>query len=167
MKALRTSAAAMLIAASMIASAQAATRIYLMRGLGGLLLSGGMDQIGARLRRPGVIVTVGDWSDAGAFERDALGHRGDRIIVAGHSMGAKAAGEIGTDLKARGYDVKVIGIDPLLTAASVGAGVNAICFYGQGFPMQGARSVFIASSYGHVGYAADPRVQARVIAAAQ
>lgn len=167
MPTLRICAVALTLAIAMISSAHAATRIYLMRGLGGLLLSDAMDQIGARLRRPGVIVSVGDWSDAPAFERDALGHRGDRIVVAGHSMGARAAGEIGTDLKARGYDVKVIGIDPLYTNAACGPGVNCICYYGQGFPMHGAQNVFVASSYGHIGYASDPRVQSRVIAAAR
>jgi len=167
MRSLRVIAAAISLAVAMMTAAQAGTRIYLMRGLGGALLSTGVDQIGARLHRPGVTVTVGDWSDAASFERDALGHRGDRIVVGGHSMGAKAAGEIGTDLHARGYSVKVIGIDPLYTGAAVGPGVNAICFYGQGFPMHGAHNVFVASEYGHVGYASDPRVQSRVVAEAR
>jgi pimeloyl-ACP methyl ester carboxylesterase len=165
MKTLRASAAAMLIAAGMTASAHAATRIYLMRGLGGLLLSDAMDQIGARLHGRGRTIGVGDWSDAAAFERDALGHPHDRIVLIGHSMGAKAAGDVGTDLKRRGYSVKVIGIDPLFTGASCGPGVDCICFWGQGFEMRGAKNVHIPSSYGHIGYAADPRVRARVIAA--
>ncbi len=142
------------------------TRVYLMRGLGGLLLSDAMDQIGAKLRRPGIVVNVGDWSDASRFALDAEAHPHDRDVLIGHSMGARAAGEIGTLLKSRGLNVKVIGIDPLFTGALVGAGVDAICFYGQGWPMQGAHNVLIQSSYGHIGYGADPRVQSRVIAAA-
>ena len=165
MTALRRCALAMLFAVMMISHAHAATRIYLMRGLGGLLLSDAMDQIGAKLHGRGRTIGVGDWSDAAAFECDALGHRGDRIVVIGHSMGAKAAGDIGTDLKLRGYAVKVIGIDPLFTNAACGPGVDCICFWGQGFEMRGARNVHIPSSYGHIGYASDPRVQARVIAA--
>ena len=165
MTALRTSAAAMLIAAGVISSAHAGTRIYLMRGLGGLLLSDAMDQIGTKLHGRNRTIGVGDWSDAAQFERDALGHPHDRIVLIGHSMGAKAAGEIGSDLHRRGYSVKVIGIDPLFTNAACGAGVDCICFWGQGFEMRGAHNVFVASTYGHIGYAADPRVQARVIAA--
>lgn len=166
MAALRTGAVAMLFAAVTLSHADAATRIYLMRGLGGLLLSDAMDQIGAKLHGRNRTIGVGDWSDAASFERDALGHRGDRIVLIGHSMGAYAASEIGTDLHRRGYSVKVIGIDPLFTNAACGPGVDCICFWGQGFEMHGAHNVFVASSYGHIGYASDPRVQARVIAAA-
>ncbi len=157
---------AIIFAVLLAMPAHAATRIYLMRGLGGLLLSDAMDQSGARLKRPGIVVEVGDRSDGPAFERDALGHRSDRIVLIGHSMGAYAAGEIGSDLTRRGYQVKVVGIDPLFTNASVAPGVNAICFYGEGFPMRGARNVFVASTYGHIAYASDPRVQSRVLAAA-
>jgi hypothetical protein len=149
-----------------VASAFASTRVCLMRGLGGIMLSNSMDVLGQRMRRAGAHVIVTGWWGAPLCEADALAHPRDRNVIAGHSMGAAAAGAVGTDLKARGVHVKVIGIDPLYTGASVGRGVDAVAFYGQGFAMGGARNSFVASSYGHVAYAADPRVQARVMAAA-
>lgn len=166
MPALRTCAVAMLCAAITLSYACAATRIYLMRGIhfGPLFFSDGMDQIGARLHGPDRTIGVGDWTDRVQFERDAFAHKADQIIVGGHSMGAWAACVMARNLKARGYSVRVVGLDPLLTGADC-AGVPAVCFWQGGYPMRGAHNVFVASSYGHVGYASDPRVQARFIAA--
>ena len=166
MPTLRLCAAMLFVAAAML-PAQAGTRVYLIRGIhfGPLFYSDGMDQIGARLRRPGVTVLVGDWTDRPRFERDALGHRGDLIVIAGHSMGAKEAGAMGDDLYARGYRVKVVMLDPLLTGARTESAVSAVCFY-DSIPCGGnARNVHLPSPLGHVGYPADRRVQARVIAA--
>lgn len=169
MKALRVAAAAIAITAAfaaVMAQAQAGTRIYLMRGLGGALLSTAMDDTAAKLRRPGVTVMVGDFNDAGRFEQDVLAHPGDRIVLGGHSMGAWAAAEAACALAVQGRQAKVVGIDPLLTGAAVRCHAEAVNFYGQGLPMPGARNVFVASRYGHIRYASDPNVQARVIRAA-
>lgn len=149
----------------MAAPARAGTRVYLMRGLGGALFTTGVDQIGARLKRRGVTVTVGDWSDSATFERDALGHRNDRIVIGGHSAGAASAGRIGDDLFARGYQVKVVMLDPLFTGARTETRVPAVCFYNS-IPCAGrARNVKLSSDRGHAGYPSDPRVQAAVIGA--
>ena len=160
---MRAVAAAVLMAIATLSPAHAATRVYLMRGLGGLLISDSMDQIAARLHRS--VVTVGDWSDAPRFTIDAQAHPHDRIVLVGHSMGAKAAGDVARELKVRGMHAKVIGVDPLFSGASCAGLSDCICFWGQGFTMPGAQNVYIASTYGHIGYAADPRVQSRIIAA--
>lgn len=167
MKTLRLGAAIFSLALTILcSSAQAATRAYLMGGLGCPWLSSGVAQIAAKLERRGMHVEVGCYFDASRFTADALAHPHDRIIASGHSMGARAAGEMGTALRARGISVRVIGIDPLYTGAAVGRGVDAVNFYGQGFGMGGARNVVVPSSYGHIGYASDPNVQSRVVAAA-
>lgn len=154
-----------LVAASFVcATAHAATRVYLMRGLGGLLFSDSMDQTAAKLHLP-IVATVGDWSDGPRFTLDARTHPHDRIVLVGHSMGAKAAGDAARELKDHGIRAKVIGVDPLFSGASCEGVADCICFWGQGFTMPGAQNVYIISTYGHIGYAADPRVQSRIIAA--
>jgi hypothetical protein len=143
--------------------AHAATRIYLMRGI----IFGGpaLQALGARLRAPGRIVIVGAWTDRDRFEADALSHPRDRIVLIGHSAGARAAADIADDLAARGIRARVIGIDPLLTNAAVNPGIDAVNFCdGCGFKMAGARNINVPSTQGHVGFVADPRVQRAVIA---
>ena len=141
-------------------NAHAATRVYLMRGLGGAFISNSMDQIGAKLHGP---VMVGDWTDGPRFAADAQAHPHDRIVLVGHSMGAKAAADAAREL--RGMRVKVIGVDPLFSGATCVGVRDCICFWGQGNSMPGARNVYIASTYGHISYALDPYVQSRIIAA--
>ena len=143
-------------------NAHAATRVYLMRGLGGAFISTSMDQIGKKL--PGTVM-VGDWTDGPLFAADAILHPHDRIVLVGHSMGAKAAADTARTLKASGIHARVIGVDPLFSGANCTGISDCICFWGQGHSMPGARNVYIASTYGHIGYALDPHVQKRIIAA--
>jgi pimeloyl-ACP methyl ester carboxylesterase len=153
-------------------SAQAATRIYLMRGIGGRMFSSAMDDEAAKLRRHGAIVTVGDWTQWADFAADAAAHPNDRIVLIGHSAGAWGAAQAANTLAARGRRAKVVGIDPLCMAAEVDAAVNAVNFFSTrcglgGGEMAGARNIDV-SGYGkdHIGIAADPRVQSRVLAEA-
>lgn len=169
--------AAMLVAVLVSTCAQAAdrsvTRAYLMRGLGGLFISNGMDQIGAKLRARGVIVSVGGWMAWPLFAADAARHPRDRIVFSGHSMGARAAGEA-ADAMPRGAKVKVVGIDPLCAYASVRRGTNAVNFTrgislacGSHGAMVNARNISLAAYRdSHIGIVSDQRVQARVVAAA-
>jgi hypothetical protein len=171
LKTLRFGAVALALCISLldIHSACAATRAYLMRGLGGAFLSTGEDQIGARLRRLGVIVMVGDWTDREAFVQDAMRHRSDRIIFSGHSMGDLEAFVAGAELRARGLKVRVVGLDPLCTGPRMTRGLDATNIWGnycgltQG-SVAGARNVYLPGP-SHIGYPSDPRIQARAIAA--
>ncbi len=161
MTTLRTAAAALLLAA-MLSPAFAAPRVYLAGGLGCPLFTGGLYQIAAKLAARGLRASVGcNFADALASARS-----GDVLI--GHSYGALHAADAARTLRRRGIRVRVIALDPLWTpnAGATCAGVvRCICFYGQGLPMPAAKNAFVASSYGHIAYASDPRVQARVIAA--
>lgn len=163
MKALRICAVAMVIAAGMISSAYAGNFAVLSGGAGCPLFTGGLQQIAAQLKARGFTVSVG----CNFNKAEILQHRRDHGVLIGHSFGAKHAGEVAGELLAAGMRVDVIAIEPLYTAAVCPRGVKCICYYGQGFPMPGAQNVHIPSAYGHIGYAADPRIQARVIAAAE
>lgn len=175
MPVLRTCAVAMLFAAVTLSHAYAGTRDYLFRGMGGAMLSTDMDTIGAKLRRFGHVVWVVDYMMAPLVEKDASEHPRDRINLIGHSAGARAAADVANDLIRRGIHAHVIGIDPLCMAPAVVRGIDAVNFYGNRCPinpaltgaMTGAHNVDL-SAYGlwHIPFARDPRVQARVIAAA-
>lgn len=144
-----------------ISHAAAGTRVYLSGGIGCPLFTGGLAQISAQLEARGIPARVGCNFPIG----DILAHRRDRVVLIGHSMGDVLAVAAARELAAKGMRVKVIALDPLYTGASCVGVTECICYYGQGWPMPGARNVFVRSSYGHVGFPADPRVQARVIAA--
>lgn len=149
----------MLFAAMLISHAHAGPRVYLSGGAGCPLFTGGLSQIAAQLEARGDVASVG------CNFSDALAHACSGDVLIGHSYGALHACEAGAALLARGIHVKVIGIEPLYTGARCDPRLHAINYYGHGWPMPGAQNVFIASSYGHIGFPADPRVQARVIAA--
>lgn len=114
---------------SATAPATAANRDYLMRGLGGLILSNGMDQLGAKLRKRGDVVTVGKWEQWKQFAADALRHPKDTIYFIGHSQGAAEAVAAANYLITKGLKVHVIGIDPLCTHPVVNKGVDAVNFF--------------------------------------
>lgn len=153
---------AAVIAIALSSPVRAADVAFLSGGAGCPLFTSGLHQIAAQLQAHGVQASVGcNFNISGI-----LTHRGDHVVLIGHSYGAYHAGIAAAQLLRAGMRVKVIGIDPLYTNAGCSAGSDCICFYGQGFPMRGARNLFVASSYGHIGYPADPRVQTRVIAAA-
>lgn len=170
MKSLRRSGAAFAIAASVILTSpfecNAATRAYGMRGLGGLLLSNSMDQVGARLQGRAV-VQVGGWESWQAFAQDASQHPRDRIVFYGHSMGAWGAVQAANWLKARGITAHVVGLDPLCTFPRVAKGVPAINYYSNscGSPgvMVGARNVYVGS-YFHITIGSHVEIQNRMIA---
>ena len=147
--------------------ADAATRAYLMRGLGGMVLSTGMDQIGSLLRRHGVIVVVGHWWDREAFVADALRHPHDRIIFGGHSMGDWASFIAGAELRARHVNVRVVGLDPLCTGPVMTPGLDAVNLWGNRCgalgPVQGAKNIYLPVS-GHIEFPSNPIVQRRAIA---
>jgi hypothetical protein len=171
----RCAGVAMLAAVVTAMPAQAADlavrRAYLMRGL--LELSPGMPTIAAALRRYGIIVTIGSWMQRSQFVAEAKAHPTATAIFIGHSMGAYEAVVAGNELHASGVKVRVVGIDPLCThPPSVAPGVPAVNIWGNscfGLPatIVGARNVNV-SAYGisHIGMPADPRVQARIVAAA-
>lgn len=168
MKSLRRYGAAIAIAASVAsaAPADAATRAYGMRGLGGLLLSNSMDEVGARLSGH-AIVQVGGWESWQAFAEDAAKHPHDRIVFYGHSMGAWGAAQAANWLKARGITAHVVGLDPLCTFPHVAKGVPAINYYSNscGPPgvMVGARNIYVGS-YFHVTIGSHVEIQNRMIA---
>src|SRR5581483_11314528 len=153
--------------APVLAADHAVTRVYLMRGL--LELSPFASLV-ATLRAHGAIVTTWSWLQKGALERDALAHRGDRIVVGGHSMGDQEAFAAGGDLKMRGLSVRVVGLDPLCTTPRATAGLSQINIWGNaclGRPaiVPGARNVYLPGP-SHIGYPADPRVIRAFVAAA-
>lgn len=151
----------------------AGTRVYLMRGLGGQATSDGVDEIGMRIGRaaPDAVVQVGDWEAWQAFAADAARHPGDRIVLIGFSMGARAAGLAADRLAARRIPVTVIGLDPYCVDAAVSPGpyVRAVSFYantcGANGRMAGAANVRVddATPLDHLAFPRSPRVQALVI----
>ena len=103
------------------------TRAYVMNGL----LNTGMEGIAEKLRARGAIVEIGNWMQASTFAAEACAHRGDRIIVVGHSLGATAAARVATELRACGArNVTMVSIDPPATGASVPAGSHSVNFVG-------------------------------------
>ena len=161
MKTLRICAALIALACSAI-SAHAATRVYELGGLGCPFLN---PTASLALKIRGAVVQTGCYFNAGAFEADALSHRGDRVIVVAHSMGDVTGAAMTCDLVRRGMNVEMIALDALLTGASTRCG-HTVHFWQGGYPMPGARNIYVASAYGHVGFPSDPNVQARVLAAA-
>jgi hypothetical protein len=85
-------------------------------------------------------------------------------------MGDEAAFEGGGELKAAGANVRVVGLDPLCTSPRMSPGLSAVniwgnyCFAAPG-TVAGARNVRL-SGPSHIGYCADPRVQALAVNAA-
>jgi pimeloyl-ACP methyl ester carboxylesterase len=161
MKTLRICAALIAFACS-IASAHAGTRVY---ELGGLGCGFGLNPAAALAAKiPGTHV-FGCYFNAGTLEADALNHRGDRIIVIGHSMGARTGAAMADDLARRGMNVKMIALDALYTGASASR-APTVHFWQGGYQMPGAHNVYVPSGYGHVAFPSDPVVQAKVLAAA-
>jgi len=162
MKTLRICAALIALACS-IASAHAGTRVY---ELGGLGCGFGLNPAAALAAKiPGTHV-YGCYFNADAFIADASRHKGDRIILIGHSMGAAAVGQMCPILVRRGLQVKMIGLDGLLTGANTSGCPGAVHFWQGGYQMPGAHNVYVPSSYGHIAFPSDPVVQAKVLAAA-
>jgi hypothetical protein len=147
-----------------ISAAQAATRVYLMRGLLELSPFSGLV---AALQARGDIVSTWSWMHWGAVVADAAAHRGDRIIIGGHSMGDENAFAAGAALQARGVKVKVVGLDPLCTSPRMVRGLDAVNIWGNGCmgraaTVAGAHNVYLPGP-SHIGYPADRRVQAAFI----
>ena len=147
-------------------ASHAATRAYLMSGLSGAG-SAAMSTMGAELQARGTIVTVGSYTQAGAFAADACAHRNDRIVVIGYSLGATAGAGLANAAQACGVrQVRLVGVDPPASDATVSRGVSATNFVGalQG-TISGARNT-PAPGYDHDGIINDPHMQARIVAAA-
>lgn len=160
MKPLRLFAATLSLALMMIVSAHAGTVVEMSGGIGCPMFTGGLEQIAAKLGARHVPASVGC-----SFAEPGKATRGDLIVLIGHSMGAVHAAAKAVELKRQGYRVRVIALDPLYTGARCPPGIACICYWQGGFPMPGAQNIRIQTNYGHIGFPADPRVQARVIAA--
>lgn len=144
-----------------------ATRAYLMSGLGGAG-AGAMNAIGAELQASGITVTIGSYTQASAFAADACAHGNDRIVVVGFSLGATSGAELANAAQGCGVrSVRLIGIDPPASDASVSSGVSAVNFVGsmQG-TISGARNM-ATPGYSHEGLVNDRSIQARIVAAAR
>ena len=137
-----------------------------MRGLLELSPFGGLV---AALQARGDIVTTWSWMNWQAVVADAAAHRGDRIIVGGHSMGNQMAFAAGSQLKASGINVRVVGLDPLCTSPRVTVrGLDAVNIWGNGcagdaLPPSLALATSTCPAPPTFFYPADPRVQAAFI----
>ena len=152
--------------AQTISTPHVVTRAYLMSGSFDLG-SGAMSAMGAKLRARGIIVTVGSYTQADAFAADACAHRNHGIIVVGYSLGAAAGVRLANAARACGIGrVRLVGVDPPASDASVSHGVSATIFVGalQG-RISGARNT-PAPGYDHLGIINDRRMQARIVASA-
>lgn len=152
-----------------------ATRVYVFRGLGDQLFSSAVDEIGEQIRRrdPHALVRVENWHEWDDILADASAHPGDRVVLIGFSMGARAAGLAANELARGGLDVKVVGIDPACADAAVDPSrhIRAVSFYattcGAGGQMRGARNVRVGTTEGlglfkvagHTAFPSDPVVQ--------
>jgi hypothetical protein len=142
------------------------TLVYLMRGLGHLSNFG---PLASDLRSHGAIVRVYGWASWRNVVRDASRHRGDRIIVGGHSQGDDRAFVAGARLMQRGVPVRVIGMDPLCTFPRGTAGLSAVNIWGNycgSYPgtVAYADNIYLYGG-GHVGYPTDPSVRAKFVEA--
>ena len=144
-----------------------AARAYLMSGLGDAG-AGAMDAMGAQLRGRGTLVTVGSYTQEATFAADACAHPADRIVIIGFSLGATAGAELANAARACGArPVRLVGIDPPGSSASVVAGVSAVNFVGVlGGRIAGALNT-PAPGFEHEALVNDPRMQARFLAAAR
>jgi pimeloyl-ACP methyl ester carboxylesterase len=146
-------------------SAHQTTRVYLMRGLGELSPFGRLE---ASLRAKGAVVSNWSWLSREWVVSDALQHPKDKIVIAGHSMGALEAFTASEELKARGLRVTTIGLDPLCTWPRATKGLvqyniwGSWC-WGQVHLVPGAHNINVPSTYGHIGYPADPKVIATFV----
>jgi hypothetical protein len=156
-----------IIAALLASASQAhsATRAYVLNGL---IAGNGLEQIGQRLRARGDIVVVGSYTRADEFAAEACAHRGDRLIVIGHSLGAEAAASVATQARSCGVrSVTMIGIDPPKSDAAVKGVGRAVNFVGAlAGTISGARNV-PTPGYGHMEIIERPEIQARILAAAE
>lgn len=155
------------VAALLVCACQAecATRAYVMNGL----ISGpGLAKISDRLRARGDIVQIGSYGQVSEFAADACAHRGDRIVVVGHSLGAMAAAIFATKVRACGvYSVTMVGIDPPQNDLSVQGVPRAVNFVGSfDAPIAGARNVTV-HGFSHMGILEDRGMQARILSAAE
>lgn len=141
--------------------ASATTRAYLMNGLLGEFIAPlAMPQIAARLRAHGDTVIIGSWTQEAAFVADACAHRGDRIIVIGHSLGGLAAGRMARAVRRCGGSVYAVSVDP--PRGGAGADVNFVGALGGS--MAGSHNVPVRG-YSHIGIINDPTMQQRIIGA--
>lgn len=154
-------AGAMLIVSALLLSvqAEAATRVYLMRGLLELSPFGKLE---AALRAKGAIVSNWSWMSREAVVADALQHRKDSVVIAGHSMGDLMAFAASEELKARGMRTKTIGLDPLCTWPRATKGLVQYNIWGSycgvAHTVPGAINIYLPSPLGHIGYPADDNV---------
>lgn len=141
------------------------TRAYLLTGLVG----GGdaMNAMAAQLRAHGVLVTISSYTEADAIAADACAHRGDRLIIMGHSLGATASASIATKAAACGArNVTMVGIDPPNFGATVSGVSHAVNFVGElNGKIAGAQNIMVPG-YGHWQIVDDPAMQRRFLAAA-
>lgn len=150
----------LLFAHPAMAASKPVVRVYLMRGLLELSPFGSLE---AALRAKGAIVTNWSWLSREWVVADALQHRGDKVIIAGHSMGDLNAFIASAELKQRGMVTKTIGLDPLCTSPYSTKGLvqyniwGSACF-GAVHLVPGAKNIYLGSPYGHIGYPADPNV---------
>lgn len=101
---------AVLVSGWLPASSEAATRVYLLRGL--FDVSTGLDALAADLKARGLSSKVASYSDADSFTNEAIReHRrggGCPVILVGHSMGAEAAVSMAETLKSTGIPVALL-----------------------------------------------------------
>lgn len=90
--------------------ADAATSVYLMRGL--MDVSTGLDDLAGRLKRRGVKAKVASYTArdelSAAAIRDFKSGRGCPIVIVGHSLGADAAIDMAETLKQAGVPVALL-----------------------------------------------------------
>jgi predicted esterase len=148
------------------AQAQQVTRVYLLRGLGHL---SNFAPLSRDLRSTGAVVRVYGWASWRNAVRDASRHRGDRIVVGGHSQGADRALVAGAALRARGVPVHVVSLDPLCTFPTAAPGLFAVNIWGStcnGYDgtVPGAKNIYIRDT-SHVHYPADAEVRTMFVQA--
>ncbi len=146
--------------------AHAGTRAYLMNGLMGEALTGAaMTELATKFRGRGAEVVIGSWAQVATFTADACEHRGDHIVIVGHSLGALGAAKMATGVRACGArSVHVVMVDPPVNS-SVGGG-NAVNFVGSfGGKISGAKNIPV-SGHGHIDIMYDERMQSRILQAA-
>jgi hypothetical protein len=164
MRLLRCGVAVAVLLAS-ACQAECATRAYVMNGL---IAGPGLAKISDKLRSRGDIVELGSYGQVNEFAADACAHRGDHIVVVGHSLGATAAAIFATQVRACGaHSVTMVSIDPPRNDLSIHGIPRAVNFVGSfEAPIAGAHNIAV-KGFSHMGILEDPGMQARIISAAE
>ena len=141
--------------------ANAATRVYLIRGLLGWLVAP-MNQLATDLQAQGATVEMSSWTDI-TLATDACAHRHDHLVFVAHSLAGPMATVTAAAARLCGARVHVIAIDPVPGGQALNSPTTA--FIGPlGGTVAGAHNIRV-QGHNHIGMAEDEAMRQRIVTA--